>query len=372
MRVETFYGQDPVQRSWLNPLRELWGLSSRQSLTPVLEEKLCYTATMTGSYESAARVAGKWGSAVEDSTIHAHVRQAGARAEAAAQRRVERALAPATRGEVVAEAGAGVGEEPFSLVIMMDGWMGRERGAQWGLKPPEKPADRVAWREIKSAIVFRLHQRVENQSGRRMIVEKYCQALRGDPEAFGRRVHAEALRRGLHQAEKVYVVADGAAWIWNIAEDRFSGSVQVLDYYHAAQHLWAVAEQLYGEDREAGRRWVEPLLHMLKHGGEDKVLGRLKYRLKRCLSQKAAGGATLQRECQYFEGHRDRLRYDQVQAQGCPIGSGAMESTCAQLQTRFKRPGQFWTHPGHSRLMALELARRNDDWDELWDNRLVA
>ena len=59
VQVETFYGQDPEHRCWLNPLRELWGLSSHQELTPVFEEKLCYTATMSGSYESAARVAAQ-------------------------------------------------------------------------------------------------------------------------------------------------------------------------------------------------------------------------------------------------------------------------------------------------------------------------
>ena len=367
VEVRAFYGQDTLTGKPLCPLKERWGLSPRQRLSPLLVERVCWTATMTGSYESAAQVSAKWGSAVDDSTIHAHAQRAGARAEAARARRVERALAPATRDQVVAEAKEHGPGEPFSLVIMMDGWMVRERGADWGLKPPEKQADRVAWHEMKSAIIFRLHERTENQSGRRMIIEKFFEAYRGQPQEFGRRVHGEALRRGLHQAQKVYVVADGAAWIWNIVEDRFTGAAQVLDYYHAAQHLWAVADELHGEDRQAGRRWVRPLLHMLKHGQEDKVRRRLKDRLNQGLSQNSRATEVLRRESKYFEGHRHRLHYAKAQAQGCPMGSGAMESTCAQFQNRFKRTGQFWTPPGQRHLLALDLARRNNDWDEIWE-----
>ena len=372
VQVETFYGQDAEHRCWLNPLRELWGLSSRQELTPVLEEKLCYTATMSGSYESAARVADKWGSAVEDSTIHAHVQQAGARAEQLERRRVERALDPDTRAQVVAETGERLGDESFSLVIEVDGWMVRERASQWGLKPPEKQGDRVAWHEMKTGVIFRLEDRARTQSQRPVILGKTYVAWRGEPGEFGRRLHAEAIRQGLHQAQQVYVVADGAVWIWNIVQDRLSGAVEVLDFYHAAQHLWAVAEELYGEDRQAARRWVSPLLHKLKYGGQEQVRSRLKHRLRCCLRHNDPAAAVVEREVCYFERHRDRLNYSQVHDEGCPIGSGAIESTCAQLQTRFKRTGQFWTPPGQGRLMALELARRNDDWEELWENQLVA
>lgn len=366
VEVRAFYGRDALTGKPLCPLKARWGLSPRQRLSPLLVERVCWTATMTGSYASAAEVSAKWGSAVDDSTIHAHAQRAGARAEAARARRVERALAPATRDQVVGEAKEHGPSEPFSLVIMMDGWMVRERGEDWGLKPPEKQADRVAWREMKSAIIFRLHERTENQSGRRMIVEKFFEAYRGQPQEFGRRVHGEALRRGLHQAQKVYVVADGAAWIWNIAADRFAGAAQVLDYYHAAQHLWAVADELHGEDRQAGRRWVKPLLRMLKAGDETKVRRRLKDRLKRCFDR-GEPVPILERETKYFESHRDRIHYAKMAAHGCPIGSGAMESTCAQLQARFKRTGQFWTPPGQRHLLALDLARRNNDWDEIWE-----
>lgn len=366
MEVKAVYGQDPVTGEFLCPLREWWGLSRRQRLTPMLSERVCYTATMAGSYEAASRIAGKWGSPVDDATIHTHVQQAGSRAESARDRLVERTLAPGTRSEVVLEAKRAAPRCPFSLVIMIDGWMVRERGGQWGLKPPEKQGERVAWHEMKTGIIFRLEQRARTQSGRAMIVKKYYEAYQGGAHEFGRRLYAEALRRGLNQAQKVYVVADGAAWIWNIAADRFSGAHERLDYYHASEHLWAVARALYGEDDPAARRWVNPLLKLLKDGRADLVRARLGRRAKRCGRQGDAASGVVEREVKYFENHRHRLDYPKARAEGCPMGSGAIESACAQLQNRFKRTGQFWTPLGKQRLMALELARRNDDWDEIW------
>lgn len=366
VEVCSIYGQDPESGRWFCPVRELWGLDSRQEMSPVLEERLCLTATLTGSYEATAQVARKWGVAADDNTIHAHVQRAGSRAQALEKARVARALDPATRGEVVAEAAETLAGQDFSLVIEMDGWMVRERGADWGLKPPEKQGDRVAWREMKTAIVFRLDQRARTGSGRPVIVDKFHVAWRGDPHEFGRRLYAEALRRGLNQAREVYVVADGAAWIWNIVADRFTQAQGVLDFYHASQHLWAVAEALHSDAARA-RDWVQPLLHQLRHGHPDKVLGRLAWLLKRRDRFSPAVGELLATESNYFAGHRDRLDYPAAQSHGCPKGSGAIESTCAQLQDRFKRTGQFWTLKGEQHLLALELARRNEDWDQIWE-----
>lgn len=371
VEVETVYGQDAQTGQWINPMRELWSLGSQQVMSPVLEERLCYTATMTGSYESAARVAQKWGTEADDSTIHAHVQLAGARAEAQCEQRVDRALSIKTRQDVVREAGEDLPPQPFSLVIMMDGWMVRERGEQWGLKPPETKADRVEWHEMKSAIFFRLDQRLENQSGRRIILEKNYEAFRGDPCEFGRRVYAEAIRRGLYQAEHVYIVADGGVWIWKIVEDRFCDAIGVLDFYHASEHLWAVARALHTDEEEC-RAWVEPLLHSLSHGEESRVLSSLEALESLCESMEQERGKTIERTIGYFQNHRDHIHYQEAASQGCPKGSGAMESTCSQFQDRFKRTGQFWAPPGEKNLLLLELARRNDDWDEIWKQLLVA
>lgn len=367
LSVRAPYGRDRASGRWICPLRMRWGLDANRTMSPALEEKLCFTATMTLSYERAAAVAAKWGSPADDATIHRHVGQAGKRAQSQERRRVERALNVETRAQAVAEAKAQAPRRPFSLVVMFDGFMVRERGDQWGLKPPEKQAERVCWREMKAAIVFRLDHRTASQSGRPMLLEKFYVAHRGDPEELGRRVYAEALRRGLNQAQRVYVVADGGVWIWNIVRDRFPDAVGVLDFYHASQHLWAVAHEVFGEGSEEARAWVKPLLHQLAHGGEAGVLGTLEELPQLCGQLEPGRGKTIQREVAYFQTHREHLHYRRHQQAGCPKGSGAMESTCSQLQDRFKRTGQFWTLTGEHHLLALELARRNHDWDEIWN-----
>lgn len=366
LNIETIYGQDPASGDWFSPLRLRWGLAARQEMSPELEDRLCFTATMAGSYEAAAHLAAKWGVSVEDATIHHHVEQVGTRAQEIEEQRVQRALEPATRGAVVAEAGRTCAGREFSLVIELDGWMIRERGAQWGHKPAEIKAERVAWHEMKTGVLFHLEDRAQTAGGRRMLIEKYHVAWRGEVGEFGRRVQAEALRRGLCQAKEVYVVADGGVWIWNLVEDRLSGSVGVLDYYHASQHLWAVAHELYGDGPEASA-WVTPLLHQLRHGEAGRVVGSLENFLRPEQGLSESAGEVVERETRYFANHLERLNYPEIKEQGCPIGSGAVESTCSQLQDRFKRAGQFWSQTGEGCLLALELARRNDDWDELWN-----
>ena len=83
-------------------------------------------------------------------------------------------------------------------------------------------------------------------------------------------------------------------------------------------------------------------------------------------------GNVIQTEHKYFDRHRDRLTYPVVEAQGYPKGSGAIESSCSQRQDRFKRTGPFWTLPGERCLLALDLARRNEDWDEIREQRDAA
>jgi hypothetical protein len=182
---------------------------------------------------------------------------------------------------------------------------------------------------------------------------------------LGRKLHAEALRRGLAQASQVFVVADGGVWIWNIFRDRFNHATGVLDFYHASQHLWAVAHELHGQGPEAAQ-WVRPLLHQLRHGGEQGVLDTIENLAQLCEDVTGSTRECLEREFSYLQGHAEHIRYSETEKNGCPCGSGAMESTCAQLQTRFKRPGQFWSEKGLLNLIELEVYRRNRDWGKLW------
>ena len=111
---------------------------------------------------------------------------------------------------------------------------------------------------------------------------------RGGVEDLRDQLFAEAQRHGLAQADKVLGIADGALWIWNLTGDRFAQAHQRLDYYHASQHLWAVAHALHPEDETAARAWIKPLLKKLKAGRALSLLKDLRTLAKR-LDRRPAG-----------------------------------------------------------------------------------
>lgn len=350
IELQVLYGQDPGDKHWGCPVREYWGLSSHQQLSLALEDKLAFTITATASYAEAAAVAQKWGTVVSSSALHALTQRLGGRAEARTQRQLE--SPPVERQP----------QRPPSplAVLMLDGWQVRQRGPGWGKKKTQQP--RVEWHEWKTGVYYRQEQAGRTAGGRGVLVEKIVIGWQGEPGEFGRRLHWEALRGGMGRAPAKLVVADGAPWIWNLAEDRWAGATELLDFYHASQHLWDLGRALHGQDEAATAKWVEARRHQLRHGREQQVLAEIA-RLK---APRGEAGKIVKREKNYFAMHAGRVNYQAIHRRGWPIGSGPVESACRQRQCRFKRPGQFWTAQGMRHLSALTEARQNHHWDELW------
>jgi hypothetical protein len=350
VELKEAYGQDPGDRHWGCPMRELWGLSSHQQLSLALEDKLVFTITATSSYEEAAALAQKWGVPVTDSALHGLTRRLGSRAEARTQEQLKN---PAVEREPQ--------RAPTKLaVLMLDGWQVRQRGPGWGKKRTQQ--NRVEWHEWKTGVYYRHEQSAHTAGGRGMIEGKIAVGWQGEPVEFARRLHWEAQRAGLGRAQAKLVVGDGAPWIWNVAQDRWAGAEQMLDFYHASQHLWDVGRALHGDQETATAQWVEPRRHQLRHGREKQVLAELA-RLK---APPGEAGQVVLREQNYFASHAGRMNYRTIHRRGWPIGSGAVESACRQKQCRFKRPGQFWTDRGMRHLSSLTEARHNHHWNELW------
>lgn len=352
VEIQVWYGYCRHSAQWVCPARYRWNLSAYQQLSPELEQRLCHTASETGSYEKAAQMAGVWGCAISDGTIHACIARKG-----------QEALDHPLTDPLVLPAA------PFSLAIMMDGWMARHRDAQWGLRPPDKSADRVRWHEIKSAVIFRLEDRGQTESGRRFLARKQVLATPAntDPLDFGQQVQREAMRMGLAKAHKVYVIQDGAVYLWNIFHDRFKQVAQgVLDFYHASDHLWALASELFGEGSDQAKQWTIKLLHQLRHGKETRVIRTLEELMSAPPLEHLHASEKINQTGEYFLAHKDHIHYADLANQGIPIGSGAMESQCSQFQNRFKRRGQFWTTPGFAALMAVSLRCQNQELPSLW------
>jgi hypothetical protein len=348
VQLETDYGQGAQGGEWICPQREVWGLGAHQKMTPALQDRLCFTVTLTGSYGSAAEVAGKWGSAVDDSTLHALVERVGQKAEAQRERRLESLPQERVPERKASELG----------VLLVDGWQVRHRGPGWGVKKTQE--SRVEWHEMKMGVYYQVEQAAVKENGRGELAEKVVVSTLGDTVELGQRLHWEALRAGLGRARNLEMLGDGSHWIWNLKEARWAGAVEVLDFYHGSEHLWELGRTLQGEDE--AKDWVGPLRHQLRHGKEKKALKAI----AGLRAPKGPRGKIVRREKNYFAGQEHRMKYEQIAARGWPIGSGAVESACRQRQCRFKRPGQFWTAKGLRHLCALEEARHNHHWEELW------
>jgi hypothetical protein len=353
VRVRVRHGYSAALGRWVCPARASWGLSPYQRLSPEFEARLTYTATEVGSYERAARMADTWGSPSSDGCIHEHAQRLGA---AAADLELP-VPTPAPQ------------EPKFSLVIMLDGWMARERGPDWGAGPRKKNPQRIAWHEIKSAVIYRLEQRAPNASGRGLLVEKYAVATPPEtsPLDFGAAVQAEARRHGLGREQVVYLVMDGAVWLWDLADDRLKSARKTLDFHHARDHLWAIAHLLHGEGTPEARAWVQPLLNSLRTGHEARVVRRLEQLLESPAAGAPAQQADLKREVNYFQSHRDHLHYHAMEQAGAPRGSGAAESLGKQLQQRLRGCGQSWSRSGLTHLLRLCVLVKNRDDPFLWN-----
>lgn len=353
VEVRVRHGYSTALGRWVCPARQAWGLSAYQRLSPEFEARLTYTATEVGSYERAARMAGTWGSPSSDGCIHEHAQRLGA---AAAELELP-VPAPLPR------------EPEFSLVIMLDGWMARERGPDWGAGPRKKKPQRIAWHEIKSAVIYRLEQRAQNASGRGLLVEKYAVATPPEtsPLEFGAAVQAEARRRGLGRERVVYLVMDGAVWLWDLADDRLKSACKTLDFHHARDHLWAIAHLIHGEGTPEARAWVQPLLKSLRTGGEARVVRRLEQLLETPAAGASVQAEDLEREVKYFQSHRDHLHYQTMEKAGAPRGSGAAESLGKQLQQRLRGCGQSWSRSGLTHLLQLCVLFKNRDDPLLWN-----
>lgn len=350
-------------QAWRFPADHALGLSETGGASPSVQEMAALTVSKMPVSEASAVIERLTGVKLPPATLDREARRQGRQASRKRQQLDEQMCAGGG-----AEQRLPLPEKAFTLVIELDAWNIRERD-DWGQTRACRTAGREPerWHWVYGGTCFRLDQRVASPGGRARILSRGTVMTRAGVDALRQQLFAEAQRQGLAQAAKVLVVADGALWIWNLAGDRFGQAEQRLDYYHASQHLWAVARALHPEDEGAVRAWVEPLLKQLKGGRVIGLLQDLRAVAKRLRAKKRQA---VEAELHYLEGHAHRMHYAGARRAGEPLGSGAMESTCRQYQCRFKRPGQFWSRVGDEGLMCLETFWRNDRWHLLYPHIL--
>jgi len=189
-------------------------------------------------------------------------------------------------------------------------------------------------------------------------------------EEFGRRIYAEASRRGWSRALLKVVMGDGAGWIWNVADLHFPGAIQIVDLYHARHHLWEIARKLYPNEEGKQKAWMK--MHqkrLLDRGKIEKLVGAL----RSIKSDHPEVAETIRTEADYFERNRERMRYPKFRRQHLFIGSGVIEAGCKTvIASRLERSGMFWTVRGANAIVALRCCQLNGEFENYWEERRVA
>lgn len=176
---------------------------------------------------------------------------------------------------------------------------------------------------------------------------------------FAQRVEREARRTGFTVAARQVALGDGAAWLWNIVDECFPRAIQILDKFHAKEHIHEVGKALFGAESELGRAWIKQRCTELDAGQIDALIAA---------TAAKSSSAEVARTCaKYFENNRHRMDYPRFEALGLCVGSGVVEAGCkTAIGVRMKRAGMRWSEPGANRIAALRCCRLSGRYDEFW------
>jgi hypothetical protein len=189
-------------------------------------------------------------------------------------------------------------------------------------------------------------------------------------EEFGKRLYLEAWKRGWSRAQKKVVLGDGAEWIWNLAEQYFPGAVQIVDLYHARQHLWDLARRLYPNDELNQKAWMK--LHQKRLLDKGKI-EKLVQAIRGIVSSNPEVLEKIRIEADYFERNAARMRYPKFRRQHLFVGSGVIEAGCKTvIGSRLKQSGMFWTVGAANAIIALRCCQLNGRFEDYWEQRRVA
>jgi hypothetical protein len=224
------------------------------------------------------------------------------------------------------------------------------------------------WKELKVGCVFEVIPRpvLDPKTGEwheqgHAVHNSYTCHL-GGPEKFGEKLWTEAQRRRFRQAWESEVVADGAVWIWNLVDDYFYDSHQLVDWFHGTQHLAKAAQVVYGEGTSAAQRWWKEQEAVLFQGHAEEIA----VELAQWAEQKTENREELLAEAGYFEKNKHRMNYMEMREEGWVIGSGMVESGGKQYKARFAGPGMRWSRKGAEHLLPVRTAILGKCFDKRW------
>jgi Transposase len=217
------------------------------------------------------------------------------------------------------------------------------------------------WREMKVGTVFDLEMRLERDPHTQQLgtmahgVNLHYTATLAGIAAFTPALWALAVTHHVPTAKERVVVGDGALWVWNVAEEVCPDARQIVDWFHAVQHVAEAALALFpSDDQQTLRtRWLTTHTNHL-------YMGRLHIIIQALHTAHRADLAT------YFERHQRRMQYLECREEGFPIGSGTVESGVKQFKHRLTGTGMRWNPRNATLMLLIRAAVLGDDFAALW------
>lgn len=265
-------------------------------------------------------------------------------------------------------------KKPRRWYIELDGVMARIRRESCEIAKEEKERSGDVYREIKVGAVF------EGKPGRDrselvpgVFVDEAgpitYMARQITAEAFGYLFYQLASSCGIEEGDEIVVLGDGAVWIWKIAQEHFPHAVHIVDIWHAREHVWNVANAVYGLGKAETAFWAKRACEWLNEGAIERLLQEIET-LPSVAPAAGASRSVPEIEADYFRTNAKRMQYPIFRAKGMHLGSGIAEAACKTVvSTRAKRSGMRWTPRGLDAILALRTTVLNKTYKTFWQPR---
>ena len=264
-----------------------------------------------------------------------------------------------------------------TLYLGLDGTGIPMRQAELAGRPGKQADGSAKTREVKLCTVWSAEARdAENVPVRDPGSVSYSAAIESAAardtadtgSVFAQRVEREACRRGFDRAARQAILGDGAPWIWNLAAEAFPAALQIVDRFHAKEHLSGVAKALYGAPSDLGDAWATARHAELDAGQLHQIVAALvaQYRARRDRAKREE----IRKCIGYLSANRRRMRYPAFRAQGLCTSTAVVEAGCkVAIGTRLKRAGMHWSVRGANAIIALRCCTLSGRFEDFWERR---
>ena len=227
----------------------------------------------------------------------------------------------------------------------------------------------IEYRENKLGIVFNdrdITQKMKKNGKieRKIIRKKVVSSLADGVSNFKKMLFAAAVEKGYYSAKTVVFLSDGASWLAKCKDEYFPKAIRILDWYHAIEHLWNTAYQLFGDqNKEACMSWVNPLKGLLWDGKVGEVISILNTEI---LSGRVKQQPLIELRG-YYVSNQDAMKYDEYRNNGWCIGSGSIESANKYIVSqRLKQSGMKWVKGNANSMIWARGKYFENCWDDFW------